>query len=247
MIREVNNRWYGNWICNSCNTDIECSASSEWALKRNLKKKNICKPCSLKLQIGEGNPFYNKRHTEKTKIAISISKSGHTNSAHMSEPKYRKMFSDMKTKLWASGKMENTRLKLSELMKSRINNGEIKGYNRSKAEDEILNYLGSINIEANGNHIVEGKIFDIYIPEFNLLIEYNGDYWHCNPNKYSETYVNKKKNKSAKEIWEYDKDKLYLGKKNGYHCEVIWETDYKQNGIMIIKEIINRYDSKPLK
>ncbi len=72
------------------------------------------------------------------------------------------------------------------------------------------------------------KIF-FYIPEYNLLIEYNGDYWHCNPAKYKENYFNTKKNKTASEIWEYDKNKLYLSKKEGYYCEVIWETDYKKN------------------
>lgn len=34
--------------------------------------------------------------------------------------------------------------------------------------------------------------------------------------------------KSEKEIWVYDKDKLYLAKKEGYNCEVIWETDNKK-------------------
>ena len=33
---------------------------------------------------------------------------------------------------------------------------------------------------------------------------------------------------SVKEIWDYDKDKLYLAKKNNYTCEVIWESDYKK-------------------
>jgi hypothetical protein len=35
------------------------------------------------------------------------------------------------------------------------------------------------------NYIIESKIFDVYLPQYNLLIEYNGDYWHCNPKKYN--------------------------------------------------------------
>jgi G:T-mismatch repair DNA endonuclease (very short patch repair protein) len=84
-------------------------------------------------------------------------------------------------------------------------------------------------------------MFHIYIPKYNLLIEYNGDYWHCNPKKYEADYYNKKKNKTAKEIWEYDKNKLYLAKKYDYNCIVIWETDYKKNK-NIIKEIFNNYE-----
>jgi G:T-mismatch repair DNA endonuclease (very short patch repair protein) len=93
------------------------------------------------------------------------------------------------------------------------------------------------------NYIIESKIFDVYLPQYNLLIEYNGDYWHCNPNKYNTDYINNKKNMTAKEIWEYDKDKIYLAEKNGYYCEVIWESDYKQNKHIIL-EIIRKYDKK---
>jgi G:T-mismatch repair DNA endonuclease (very short patch repair protein) len=66
-------------------------------------------------------------------------------------------------------------------------------------------------------------------------------HWHCNPNKYDFDYLNVKKNKTSKEIWDYDKNKLYLVKKNGYNCIVIWESDYKKNK-NIITEIINNYE-----
>ena len=79
------------------------------------------------------------------------------------------------------------------------------------------------------------------MPAHNLLIEYNGDYWHCNPIKYDELYINKKKSMSAKEIWQYDKDKLDLANKNGYTCEVIWESDYRKDS-SIIKKLINKYE-----
>ena len=34
---------------------------------------------------------------------------------------------------------------------------------------------------------------DVFIPVKNIAIEYNGDYWHCNPEKYSSEYFHKKK------------------------------------------------------
>jgi G:T-mismatch repair DNA endonuclease (very short patch repair protein) len=191
--------------------------------------------------IGKDNPFFNKTHSNETKKQISKKKKGIKTSDHMSKLEYRKMFSDMKKNLWDSGKMEGVRKKMSDLMKKRISNGEIKGYNRSKVEDEIIKTLTDLSIECSPSHIVESKIFDIFIPKFNLLIEYNGDYWHCNPIKYSYDYINKKKNKTAGEIWEYDKNKLYLAKNKGYNCVVVWETDYKKNKNIIL-EIIKNYE-----
>ena len=33
---------------------------------------------------------------------------------------------------------------------------------------------------------------DIFLPDLNLIIEYFGDYWHCNPLKYDANYFNQK-------------------------------------------------------
>lgn len=234
-------KWVGFYQCKTCNEFIECYANKECYLKRNLKSKTQCKKCSLEKQKGVNNPFYGKKHTEKTIKKISSSKKGVLNSDHMSKPEYRELLSKIKKELWVSGKMENVRVKMSNLMKLRIAKGELKGYNRSKAEDEIIEYLRLNNINCEPNYIINGKIFDIYIPQFNLLIEYNGDYWHCNPIKYGVEYFNKKKNKTAKEIWDYDKHKLDLAINNNYNCEIIWETDYKKNK-NIIKDIIDKYE-----
>jgi hypothetical protein len=78
-------------------------------------------------------------------------------------------------------------------MKERIANGKLKSYIRSKAEDELIEKLNSINIEVIPNFKIKSKTFDLYIPTLKLLIEYNGDYWHCNPNKYNSDYFNVKK------------------------------------------------------
>ena len=47
----------------------------------------------------------------------------------------------------------------------------------------------------------------------------------------------------AKEIWDYDKQKIDLIKSYGYNLEVIWESDLKHDNNKII-EIINKYDTK---
>jgi len=241
-----NNQWCTHYTCNCCNNNIKICANEKYYLNRNLNKKNICKTCSLDKQKGDRNPFYDKTHTKETIKNISTSRTGKYcgDDNHMvNNPKYKKIISDKAIERWGNGSMEKTRVKLSNLMKQRIASGELKGYNRSKAEDELIKILEQNNINVISNFLLCGKIFDIYIPIFNLLVEYNGDYWHCNPKKYDENYLNIKKNKTAKEIWEYDENKLYLAKNNGYNCEVIWESDYKKNKNIII-ELIKIYENK---
>lgn len=238
-----NGKWWGYWKCKMCNEDIKFSVNKKCLLHRNLKRKNICKECSSKKQIGNGNPFYNKKHTKLTIDKISKTKTGVSTSNHMSRPEYRKMFSVKAKERWANGSMEKVRVKMSELMKQRIANGELSSYNRSKAEDEIIKILTNNGINVIPNFKIGSKIFDIFIPKYNLLIEYNGDYWHCNPKKYSPDYFNKKKSMLAKEIWKYDNNKLYLAKNSNYHCEVIWEMDYKKDNNTILN-LIEKYERK---
>jgi len=235
------NKWYSYYSCDTCLNSVRVEANKKYYLARNLQTKKTCKKCSMKSQTGTGNPFYGKTHTKKTKRKISSKKKGVKTSDHMSTPKYRELLRNMKLELWDSGKMEDVRVKMSRLMKKRISSGELKGYNRSKAEDDIIDMLTNMGIVCEPNYIIEGKIFDIHIPAHNLLIEYNGDYWHCNPRKYDESYINTKKSMTAKEIWQYDKDKLDLANNNGYTCEVIWESDYKRNPDTI-KKLINKYE-----
>ena len=60
----------------------------------------------------------------------------------------------------------------------------------SKAELDILAWVQSLGLAAN-KHRVGGKEIDIFIPEKNIGLEYNGLYWHCEKNK--ETKYHKQK------------------------------------------------------
>lgn len=67
------------------------------------------------------------------------------------------------------------------------------------------------------------KSVDIFIPSKNKIIEYFGNYWHCNPKKYKDEYFHTIIKKSAKEIWERDKERIDLLEGSGYNVEVVWE------------------------
>jgi very-short-patch-repair endonuclease len=232
--------------CPKCNKKIKTTSKDKVIACRNhfnaINSGNLCKPCSLNLQQGEGNPFYGKKHSKETKVKISESRKGKTtgNSNPMSKQKWRDKARINLIKKWESGKLEKTRELMSEKMKETRRLGKIKSVVVSKKEKEILSIIKNLGIQVIGSHRIETKICDIYIPSLNLIIEYNGDYWHCNPKKYDSNYFNKKKNKYAWEIWEYDKNKLELIKNNGYNLEVIWERDFK-NDNKIINHIIEKY------
>jgi hypothetical protein len=70
------------------------------------------------------------------------------------------------------------------------------------------------------------------------IIEFNGDYWHCNPLTYKPEYFHKFMNCTAQEKWDNDRRKADLAKKAGYEVLIIWESDYHQNPETIINQCI---------
>lgn len=234
--------------CPKCKQHIKTISKERTIACRNhfnkINEGSLCKPCSLELQKGYGNPFHGKKHTDDTLVKISNSRKGKSVGLDnaMSNKKWRNKVSKNLKKKWASGDLEETRKKMSDTMKQTIRLGKLKSGNTSKKEKEIIEFLHKLGIDAKQSYRVDTKICDIYIPKLNLIIEYFGDYWHCNPNKYKSDYFNHKKNMLAEEIWDYDSKKVDLILSYGYNLEVVWEKELKHDNDKIIK-IITKYDT----
>jgi hypothetical protein len=70
------------------------------------------------------------------------------------------------------------------------------------------------------------------------IIEFNGDYWHCNPSFYQSTFFNKSLKKFATEKWDYDRRKIELIEEAGYQTLVVWESEYDKYPEQTIKKCI---------
>lgn len=83
--------------------------------------------------------------------------------------------------------------------------------------------------------------FDFYIPELKFVIELNGDYWHCNPNKYDSEYIHELRHMVAKDIWKYDEHRnSVISNDMGYNLEVIWESDIRNDKKSVIFSLIEK-------
>jgi len=231
-------------ICPKCKKENKTYSKEKTIACRNyfnkLKNSSLCKPCSLQLQVGEGNPFYGKKHSKKTKRKISKSRTGKYtgDSNHMKKQKYRELSKNIMDSNWKNNILD--RQKMSEQLKDTRRKGKIKSGITSKKEKEIIKILKNLGFESIHSFRVDSKICDIYIPKLNLIIEYFGDYWHCNPKQYNSDYINQKKSMTAKEIWDYDSNKIDLIRNNGYNLEVIWEQEFK-NDNKLINKILEKY------
>lgn len=84
--------------------------------------------------------------------------------------------------------------------------------------------------------------YDCYIKKLKLIIEFNGDVFHANPEMFCESDCPNpyRKDLTSKEIWDFDKKKLDLARTKGYNIIVVWEKDYRQNKNAIVNSVVSQ-------
>lgn len=180
-------------------------------LRETIKKLGINKK--------ENNPFFGKHHSEETKRKIRLFKLG----KKQTEETKRKLSKIMKGRKFSDEHRKN----MSETRKRLIRENKIVLPNgNTSIEVKIQNFLKELGIEFITHqymHIEHGYQCDIYIPDMNLVIEADGDYWHNYPNGNEVDHIRnkelEKKGFKVLRLWgseiremNLDKFKLHLNK-----------------------------------
>lgn len=96
----------------------------------------------------------------------------------------------------------------------------------STCENEIKDYISTLTSEAPlKTKILDGKEIDLYYPQHNIGIEYNGSVYHATINALRRDVPKY-----------YHRDKFLLAKEKGIHLITIFDVDWKSN-----KERIKMY------
>jgi len=129
---------------------------------------------------------------------------------------------------------KETREKMSDSAIQRIiKTGKVK---RSLLEIRFETFLETLDIKFISSYYINTEnyhfIFDFYLPKDNILIEVDGDFWHCNPKTHSfpicKTQEINVKNDQEKNKW---------AEENGYKLLRFWEDDINNN-IKQVKQIL---------
>ena len=94
-------------------------------------------------------------------------------------------------------------------------------------------------LEANGipytyQHELSGFFYDFHIEGTNVLIEVDGDFWHCKP---GSPYEEPKMPEQIKNLAN-DKKKTAIAYANGYTLLRFWESDIESNRLQISKVLV---------
>lgn len=228
-----------------------------------LSKNNKYGYCNThRDRTGIHNPFYGKTHSPEVIEKMKI-KCAEASKKLWENEEYRNKVVSNATGLKRSDEFKETQRKnafkqfedktqkdiRSKKMKETWESGNIQinrypSINRSKKELLIMNKIKGIIGEEfelyKTIHYTEDNKSKWLFPDGcykNIVVEYNGDYWHANPYRYKESDI-VHHSISAKDIWKKDKEKEELYNKLGYKVIYIWEKDYKENPDLTIEKVI---------
>lgn len=135
--------------------------------------------------------------------------------------------------------------RMSRAKKEQYINGEVK-VNLGKIssyEKKIRYYLDEIGIKYYPQYHIKGHpyLYDIFLEEFNTIIEFQGDYWHANPRRYppgTMLAIQSVGKILVEDIWEKDLLKKLAAENSGISVIYIWEMDFKKDGLSTIDKIL---------
>jgi len=191
--------------------------------RRDISRQNMRKYClpnsqsdETKLKRVESRKWYS--HSKETIEKIKNAQKGRP----LTEAHKLKLRKPKKTYRINFKHSNETKKKLSEMTKKQWLDGIHKPKYQSYGHQKIISIC-----EKNGwvfeiEKLINGKPYDVYINNFNIIIEFNGTYWHRDPRFYKEDLI-------CRNIWEKDKNKIDIAKKNGYNVIVVWQYDWEKS------------------
>jgi very-short-patch-repair endonuclease len=106
---------------------------------------------------------------------------------------------------------------------------------KSKLEQKFEDLLTELNIQFINQHPLNGYLYDFYIPKHNILIEVDGDWFHCNPDVHPEAI-----HEIQKFVKENDERKNIIAKENNIPLLRFWEKDINDS-IDSVKSKLSEY------
>lgn len=103
----------------------------------------------------------------------------------------------------------------------------------SKIEKEFGFFLSRFGIALEEQHQIGYRFFDFKVKDKNILIEFQGDFWHYNP----ETQKNLP-NAMQRKNMKNDKLKRTLAESNSFRLLYIWENDYRYKKQEVIDKVL---------
>lgn len=181
-------------------------------------RKSMYKNGELPSLKGDKNPMFGKKPWN-----IGLTKYGDK----IIDEASKKQSKTMKDK-WLNMSNED-----KEKIITQLNSAMIQTKKPTKIENKVKLFLDEKGLKYTKNKKMYGFYVDFYLDDYNLIIECDGDYWHCNP----KIFNGKKLTKSQKNNIDRDGRKKSIMVENGVKLLRFWEDDIHNNFKMVTQTI----------
>jgi hypothetical protein len=224
-------------LCPSCGREIIYSGiNAKYHLTRSIRENWQCVKCSQKhrqIKIPDGGwrkscPLCGKEifYLEKDSLQVGLKNNSACKTCSMKTNSgcFKKGHSTRVGKKHS----DETKKKISLLKKLNWIKGLYKPHWKSKDQIEIFNLIKSLGYNVEDEYLIDGRPFDIFIRDKNLIIEFNGTYWHCDPRIYPKDFYFSPQKIKAGQVWDNDSRKVKLAESKGYKVKTIWQKDWER-------------------
>lgn len=236
------------WHQNKCKYNEYINGHHGWSSwngsekhKEHVRKINLNRPIEESRKRGIKSAETKRKqgnlnHTQQTKDKISKT--------------LKEEYKKGNRKVWQYTN-ENAKDILNKLHKKRANTISKKLKNNeyrkgtffyTKSENKLKYILDKLNIEYIQQYKIKTHPFDFYLPKKNLLIEVDGDYWHCNKKTdkrfVDENFIHPHKKITTKEVRKKDEENNMLAKENNYKIIRLWDSEIKTHDIESMSKIL---------
>lgn len=219
-----------------------------FGLKVSIGNKGKSKPWNL----GENNPNYKNKAQSKyrQKFLAAVKKRGQPWSQEEMARHSIRMLGNS-NKMRGTKHTQKTKQTISKKVKLRWKEKKYKNIYKyrkvSKVEEKFIELLKESFPELQTQFPIPNTNYcvDAYLPSKNLVIEFQGNYWHANPNMYApnDKFSLKDGETFAKDIWKRDKLRLKKIQEQGFLVVFVWEKDFRKDPKSQINKIIGgEYD-----
>ena len=210
--------------CEVCGKPFECSKLSSQRFC-----SNKCQNEWQKTRVGLNNPRFDGGYVICETCGQKFLVNGYNYKADKhhfcSNGCRRKWFSDVYSQQeWYKELCKNRAIKM-------LNDGSFS--TTSSIQIKINNLLDKMGISYINEFPFIGWAVDNYLNKHNLIIENNGDFWHCNPNKYKEIRYKRQYDRIVQDAIKQKSIEEAYGAKTLY----LWECDIDNNIYMCEKLI----------
>lgn len=228
LAREITKKWLEN---EDNRTELNSKRKSIWQktfwMEKGLTEEEaIAKVSSLQKRTfsEETKRLYSLQRTG-TANSMSLENIAKRNSCSLQEAKsLTPCFGRKKEKHPMYGKHHTI-----EAIKKICANTPTVFFNKSSGEKELQAYIESLDNKVQFNQGIGPYNCDVVLEVKKIVIEYFGDYWHCNPNRFAAHDYNKRLHCTANVRWQKDELKKTYFENLGFMYIVVWESDWKNN------------------